>query len=353
MGTTVGLINTYSTLNIGDSAIYSALAAMAPDAQVVAKFRDQTLQNTPGVQVVTDLKHCDAYISVGGDIFNNAREYLITKEFIRNLLQLAASPHRKFVFGQSIPRSCHGMSFWALTFLMRRLAAVCVRDTESHRRLTKAGVKAILSFDSAFSLTVSEGAIAAAQQIFAALEVEPGQAALISLRAFDSMYKHDNAQFQGSIVNLCRQLAQRGHQPVLLLQSNAYHADNDFQVADSITQQVPGLKVFNPFATSGPLANWEVVMGALAIARLIIGVRYHTAVLSLACGRMPFNLYYSNKGRDLTERLGVPGCNLANFQPEAQLAEIEATSDRLFDHAALRQQVKGDFQTCYRKALCL
>jgi polysaccharide pyruvyl transferase WcaK-like protein len=356
MNSSIGLINTYSTLNIGDSAIYSALASMASDAQVFAHVQDAEPEYTPGLQILDRLPLCDVYISVGGDIFNNAREGLITKAFLKNLSQLTQSPRRTFLFGQSIPRSCHGLSFVALTFLLRRLAAVCVRDAESHKRLTQAGVPTILSYDTAFSLSVGTPAKEYIHSVLAALDIQPDTAALISLRAFDSMYAHDNQQFQQNLIALCRNLHRRGYQPVLLIQSQAYGADNDLAVAEHIVQQVPGVKIFSPFLHQDDsvyprFANWELVMAALAICRLTIAVRYHTAVLSLASGRVPFNLYYSNKGRDLSQRLGIPGCSLDQFDPDETLEVIEKTADQVFDHAALRAQVTQDFQICYQKAI--
>ncbi|BCL34083.1 polysaccharide pyruvyl transferase family protein [Nostoc sp. MS1] len=346
MGLTIGLINAYSTLNIGDAAIYSALTALASEAKVVAKFQDTQPEYIPGLQIVPEVGRCDAYISVGGDIFNNAREGLITKAFIQNLLQLRRSPKKTFLFGQSIPRSCHGLSFQALAFCLRRLAAVCVRDEESHKRLTQAGVKAILSYDAAFSLAVSSPAQTQAQQIFQALEIQPESAALISLRAFDSMYSHDNQQFQQQLISLCRRLGERQYQPVLLIQSQAYGADNDLAVAKQISQEVPQLKIFNPFTVSSDLPKWELVMGALSIAPVIVAIRYHTAVLALAAGRVPFNLYYSNKGRDLSQRLGISGCSLDQFDVDVYIDAIAQTSQQTFDHTAIRTQVQHSFNQC-------
>ncbi|WP_413172282.1 polysaccharide pyruvyl transferase family protein [Anabaena azotica] len=351
MGLTVGLVNTYSTLNIGDAAIYSALTALASEAEVVAQFQDSKPEYIPGLHIVPKVRHCDAYISVGGDIFNNAREGLITKSFISNLRQLRRSPKHTFVFGQSIPRSCHGLSFQALTLCLRRLAAVCVRDVESHQRLTKAGIPAILSFDAAFALLVSEQAKEKAKQILHSLAIQPDSAALISLRTFDSMYRHDNQQFQQQFVALSRKCCQQGYQPVLLIQSQAYGADNDLAMAEEIKKQVPQIQIFNPFAVNSDLAKWELVMGALAICRLIVAVRYHTSVLALASGRVPFNLYYSNKGRDLTKRLHIPGCSLEKFNPDIHWDAIAATAATSFDHQAIRQQVKQDFQNCYNRVL--
>ncbi|QLE43824.1 hypothetical protein FD723_27550 [Nostoc sp. C052] len=349
MGLTIGLVNTYSTLNIGDAAIYSALTALASEAKVVAQFQDAQPEYIPGLQILPEIGHCDAYISVGGDIFNNAREGLITKAFIRNLLELKRSPRQTILFGQSIPRSCHGFSFEALACSLRRLAAVCVRDVESHKRLTQAGVKAILSFDTAFSLSVSSQGQAEAKQVFQALEIIPEKAALISLRAFDSMYSHDNQQFQRQLVNLCRQLLERQYQPVLLIQSQAYGADNDLAVAEEIFQQVPQLKIFNPFTVSSDLAKWELVMGALSISAVIVAIRYHTAVLALASGKIPFNLYYSNKGRDLSQRLGIPGCSLEQFDVDAYIDAIARTSEQTFDHAAIRTRVQQNFNQCLQQ----
>ncbi|MBU7583565.1 MAG: polysaccharide pyruvyl transferase family protein [Nostoc sp. TH1S01] len=348
MGLTIGLVNTYSTLNIGDAAIYSALTALASEAKVVAQFQDAQPNYIPGLQILPEIGKCDAYISVGGDIFNNAREGLITKAFIRNLLQLRRSPGQTFLFGQSIPRSCHGLSFQALTFCLRRLAAVCVRDAESHKRLTQAGVNAILSFDAAFSLSVSEQAKATAKNVLQALDIQPESAALISLRAFDSMYSHNNQKFQQQIVTLSRNLYKQGYQPVLLIQSQAYGADNDLAVAEQIAVQAPELKIFNPFAVTHKQSHWQLVMGVLAICRLIVAVRYHTAVLALASGKVPFNLYYSNKGKDLTQRLGIPGCSLDKFDPDKYIDAIARTSEQTFDHDAIRTQVKQAFNQCWQ-----
>ncbi len=349
MGKTIGLINTYSTLNIGDAAIYSALAAMAPDARIIAQVQDQVPAYVPRVELVSKLPRCDGYISVGGDIFNNAREGLITRTFIQNLIQLRRSQRQTILFGQSIPRSCHGISFKALTFCLRRLAAVCVRDAESHRRLTQAGVPALLSFDAAFALELQDAAITAAQDLFTNLDLEPKQTALISLRAFDSMYGYDNGQFQTQLIHLSQWLVQQGYQPVLLIQSQAYGADNDLAVAAAITAQFPQIKVLNPFSVNTGLAHWELVMAALHICGLIVAIRYHTAVLALASGRVPFNLYYSNKGRDLSQRLGIPGCGLEQFQGNAVLEGILPTGAQIFDHVGLRAQVKQAFHQCLQQ----
>lgn len=344
-----GFVNAYSTQNIGDAAIYSALATLSPQT-VVAAFADVTPEDIPQVQVQPTLPTCDVYISVGGDIFNNARESLVTKAFLQNLGQLYRHSAATFLFGQSIPRSCHGLSFFLLTQALKRLAAVAVRDAQSHERLTQAGVVAKLSYDAAFALEVSEAGKATAQSLMQSQNLDPGRVALISLRTFNSaMYGSGGQRFIQQMVELCQELQTRGHQPVLLLQSQI-PADLDLAVATQICSQVPGVAIFDPFLPSRSLPNWQIVMGALAISHLIIGVRYHTSVLALACGRIPFNLYYSNKGQDLTQRLGIPGCLIADFQPYSSIETIEKTSLLDFDHQSIRQIVQNDFQDCFVKA---
>lgn len=351
MAIRIGLINTYSTLNIGDAAIYSALASMVEPAEAVAQVQDDEPLPVPGVSFPAKLGSCDALISVGGDIFNNGREWLITRNFLHNLKQLRNDPRHTVLFGQSIPRSCHGLSFQALALCLKRLAGVCVRDAESHRRLRQAGVDAVLSYDAAFALTLHPRAEAEASRLLRDAGIEPSRAALLSVRGFDRMYAHNPATFQDQLVELSQLLLERGLQPVVLIQSQAYGADNDLAVAQALTQRVPQLASFNPFQEGSGLAGWQLVMGALKVASLSVAVRYHTAVLALAAGRVPFNLHYSNKGRDLSERLGVVGCGLESFEPSSRLEAILASGQRHFNDGEIRRRVRQDLRHCLEPVL--
>lgn len=343
----VGLINTYSTLNLGDAAIYNALARLiGSDAEIVATVQDTQPNPVAGVSFRPTLGPCNLYVSVGGDIFNNSRQWLITRQFLRNLDELRRRPSRTILFGQSIPRSCHGLSLALLCRRLRRLAAVCVRDADSHRRLRDAGVAARLSYDTAFALTPEPGAATAAQGILRSAGVDAEQAALISVRAFDSMYAHDNDRFLRRMVELCRKLEAGGLRPVILVQSRAYAADNDLAVAAAIQAEVPDVAVFDPFVAQVGLEHWQLAMGALRSAAVVVGIRYHTTVLALAAGRLPYNLHYSNKGRDLSERLALPGCDLAGFDPAGELESILATAQRPFDPAPIRTHVRESFAVC-------
>jgi polysaccharide pyruvyl transferase WcaK-like protein len=303
-----GLINAYSTLNLGDAAIYSAFRKLLPLTELVACVQDDHPDPTLGVTFLSERpRHCEAYISVGGDIFNNSREWFVTKAFLQNLAELRHSPLQTFLFGQSIPRSCHGLSFMLLRQCLLKLAAVCVRDAESHRRLRQAGVSARLSYDIAFVLESSEAARQQALQMLQAQAIDPARAAMLSVRGFDSMYGHDNGRFVERMTELCRGLLQQGHTPVVLIQARAYGADN---------------------------------------VDVVIAVRFHTAVLALASGRVPYHLHYSNKGRDLCRRLELPGTDLGSFDPVADLPAILASRARSFDHGRLRDQVRSDFNWC-------
>lgn len=347
----IGLINTYSTLNLGDAAIYAGLRALMPEEEIEAHVRDAEPDPSLGIRYVDGRpRNCEAYVSVGGDIFNNARKRLVTKTFVRNLLELRRDPARTFLFGQSIPRSCRGMAFVLLSRAMKRLAAVCVRDEESHARLQAAGVNPMLSFDTAFILEASSESRNAAEAIYRSLGIDHQRAVVLSVRVFDAMYMHDNHQFIVNMVRLCQGVLARGRRPVILIQSRAYGADNDLEMARSIVQEMPAVAILDPFAAA-PLSAWQVAMGVLELAERVLAVRYHTAVLCLATGRIPYHLHYSNKGRDLCDRLGLPGCDLGRLEPERVLADLFSAPAGPFDHHSLREQVRRDFRRCRERTI--
>ncbi len=343
----IGLINAYSTLNLGDAAIYSAFRKLLPGVELVGCVQDDRPDPTLGVTFLSDRpRNCDAYISVGGDIFNNSREWFVTKAFLMNLAELRHSPRHTFLFGQSIPRSCHGFSFFLLQRYFKRLAAVCVRDADSYQRLCAAGVTARLSYDIAFVLESSPLAEAMARQCLEHLAIDPAQAAVLSVRGFDSMYDHDNDAFVSRMVQLSIELTGAGLRPVVLIQSGAYGSDNDLEVADAIQARAPATAILNPFVDTPDVPSWQIAMALFALVDIVIAVRFHTAVLSLAAGRVPYHLHYSNKGRDLCRRLDLPGCDLARLDPPLVLPAILATRGRLFAHEPVREQVRRDFQWC-------
>ncbi len=346
----IGLINAYSTLNLGDAAIYSALASLLSGHELVARVRDPDPDPRLGVHFGSHRpRHCSAYVSVGGDIFNNAREWLLTKAFLLNLAELVRHPSRTILFGQSIPRSCHGLSFLALRQCLLALPAVCVRDAQSHQRLRQAGVDARLSFDTAFALECSDAARAEAAALYRSKQLQPDAVAILSVRAFDAMYRHDTASFIQRMAMLCERLVDAGLTPVVLIQSRAYGSDNDLSVAEALRQLVPHLAILDPFQVKSSLPCWAMAMGVLALARHVIAVRYHTAVLALASGVVPYHLHYSNKGRDLCERLQLPGEDLGAFDPARTAQVILSSPPTTFDHQGLRQRVRLDFQHCLEK----
>ncbi|MBW4531392.1 MAG: polysaccharide pyruvyl transferase family protein [Aphanothece saxicola GSE-SYN-MK-01-06B] len=343
----IGLINAYSTLNLGDAAIYSAFRKLLPDVELVGCVQDEHPDATLGVTFLPERpRNCAVYVSVGGDIFNNSREWFVTKAFLKNLAELRHSPKHTILFGQSIPRSCHGLSFLLLQRYFKRLAAVCVRDAESFERLCAAGVQARLSYDIAFVLENSPLAEATARQCLDRLGIDPSQAAVLSVRGFDSMYGHDNGAFVAKISQLSVELTGAGLRPIVLIQSGAYGSDNDLEVAAAIQQRAPGTAILNPFVTDAAVPSWQLAMALFALVDSVIAVRFHTAVLALAAGRVPYHLHYSNKGRDLCRRLDLPGCDLASLDPSSALEAILANRGRPFDHRPVREQVRSDFQWC-------
>ena len=343
----IGLINTYSTLNLGDAAIYSAFRHLLAEEEILACVPDQQPDRNLGITFLCQPpRHCQSYVSVGGDIFNNSREWLFTRAFLRNIKELQLAPSRTILFGQSIPRSCHGTSFFLLRQSLEKLAAVCVRDADSQSRLRRAGVQSRLSFDAAFVLQANEIANEYVEQRFRTQGIKPSSAAAVSVRMFDSHYLHSNQRFLETMTVLCKSLATEGRIPVVMIQSKAYGADNDLEIARTLQQRVPSTTIFDPFMDGAPVPSWQVAMAVFSMVDLIVAVRFHTAVLALAAGRVPYHIHYSNKGRDLCQRLGLPGCDLNRFNPETAMPSIIATRHHQFDHRQLRSRVSDDFHWC-------
>lgn len=148
------------------------------------------------------------------------------------------------------------------------------------------------------------------------------------------------------MAQLSVELYAAGLRPVILIQSGAYGSDNDLEVAAAIQARAPGTAVLNPFVEQPEVPSWQLAMALFSLVDIVIAVRFHTAVLSLAAGRVPYHLHYSNKGRDLCRRLDLPGCDLASLDPPSTLPAILATRGRLFAHEPVREQVRRDFQWC-------
>ncbi len=344
----ISLINAYSTRNVGDAAIYHALATLSESpVPLQCSLPEPKPLYVPGVEFHTGSKRkSDLYVSVGGDIFNNARPGTITRNFIGNLRTLGSAPaSRTILFGQSIPRSCRGASFRLLARRLRKLASVTVRDVESYQRLRLAGVAARLSYDAAFIIKPNDWGRQSALALLGKHSIEPDKAAVVSLRSFDSMYPIDNHQLLEKITRLCSLLTQRGLVPVVLMQSEAYGADNDHAMLQELQRTVPQLQSINPFAPSIGAHPWETAIGLLEVASIAVAVRYHTAIFRTLSGRCPYNLYYSNKGEDLVQRLGMPGKSIEDFDPDRHIGDVMASARRSFDIFSVRNQLSKDFQT--------
>ncbi len=344
----VNLINIYSTRNIGDAAILSALAVMSPDGQASGRIPDARPWPVTGL-INSDV--CDQampFVSVGGDIFNNARPYFVTRRFMTNLAALVSDAPRTMLFGQSIPRSCKALSFRLLSRAMRRLSSVTVRDAESWRRLRSMGVNADLSYDTAFALPCASDGFERGAAILAGYGLDPERTALLSLRGFDSMYPGDEGDFIKRLAATADLLSRRGHQCAVVIQAEAGEGDSDVKLA-ALLNSHSSITIINPASDSaaGPVAN---LMAILAAANIVIAVRYHTAVLRLLSGRMPVVLSYSNKTRDLIDRLGLPGWDIDTFDPAEVAAAAERTAGRNYDPSVQARCVRDHFKAGLQKA---
>ncbi len=349
----LGLINVYSTSNIGDAAIYASFSYMAQAFDVYWPDNQTELKKHLAEAVLPMPKNAEmgVNLSVGGDIFNNGRERFITKTFINNLRQLLNSPNNTGLFGQSIPRSCHGLSFKLLSMTLKRLAAVTVRDVESHQRLTNAGVNAKLSYDAVLSLTPQHEWLETTRTSLMSSGHDPKKMALLSLRPFDKMYRYNTADCLKMLTKLCQQFEYYGYHPTVLHHAQVDPRDGDAQMIETLKQSITNLKVIDPFTSETGLLPWQYGFAATAIAELVVGIRYHTSIFRMAAGKMPYNLYYSNKGEDLCRRLKVPGCAISEFNPSVNIEKVLETADLTFDASHYAECVRQDFQTTLAAAV--
>jgi len=357
----IQLINVYSCNNVGDAAIYASLIDMAEGIKTCWPENQQDgLANNAKVGHVAmsynPYRSIDMQLSVGGDIFNNARPKLITRRFLENITQLRSQPQATALFGQSVPRSCQGLSFQLLSSSLKKIANVTVRDQESYDRLRQAGVDANLSYDAVFSQQVQRRWVESVAYHLRGV-INFSETAIISLRPFDNLYQYDSQRCLEKIVGLCQELKKQGYVPTIL-----HHAHVDGKDADAVMvaeiQKHCVVKVIDPLnidqSSSGlsrMITPWQFTMAAISMAALVVGIRYHTSVFRLAADKMPFNIYYSNKGQDLCDRLGVPGVSIQNFCPQQHIGQILDTAYQTFDSQTIRQQVRADFKRASKDAL--
>ena len=342
----LGLINAYSSRNLGDAAIMTAIANMAPSGHAVVALAEKRPLPLKRVGFRGALEDCEHFVSVGGDIFNNARPRLVTRSFLANVGELARHRRNAIVFGQTLPASCRGPSLALLASVLRRTRAVVVRDRESHRILRSRGVEAELSFDAAFALAPQVEDIRAAAAWLEAQGLMPTKLALLSVRPFDALYPQDSERFVARMARLAGMLADRGLQVGVLIQAAVGESDGDHEIAARIVAAEPRTRVVDCLADEGtahdPVGR---LMGVMALAEIVVAVRYHAAVLRLAAGRMPYHMPYSRKGADLTARLDLPGASVKALDPVAQIDDIVATAAMAFDPRPLEADVRARFHS--------
>lgn len=356
------LINVYSSNNIGDAAIYASMVQLAGGHKTFwPNYQTNIATNNARLGYLVDKylpeNKIDVNISVGGDIFNNARPSFFTRQFLNNLLQLSKEPSKSLVFGQSIPRSCRGIAFHLLAHSFSKLSSVYVRDRESYERLNKVGVNALLGYDVVFSQRPEPAWLDSTVEALSKV-VDFSEVALISLRPFDAMYQYNSDACVTKLIQLCKLIAQHGYMPTVMVHARVNGRDADMVLVDAIKAYCQ-IKVIDPFLVSENIADtqnvsvvpWQVGMAITALSALVIGIRYHSSVFRLASGKMPYNIFYSNKGEDLCKRLGVPGVSIQDFHPENHIADILATANKLFDNTQIARQVKEDFSKLIDRAI--
>lgn len=344
------LISTYSTRNLGDAAIMRAIAGLVPGGIAHVSLQEDHRLSVPNLRFAGhDRVAADVRISVGGDIFNNSRPSFITRNFLAKVAELGRAPRSTIAFGQTIPASCRGLAFGLLTHVLKMLPAVVVRDTESMAVLEEAGVSAELSWDVAFTTQTTVDAVWRAHMLLERAEIRADRAALISVRPFDAMYPANQAAFEAGLTALAQKLLARGHDVALLIQSDVAVWDEDRSTARRIAASDKRIRIIDCVGNGDDPDPVATLTALLEIANIAVGVRYHTTVLRLAAGRQPFNLYYSRKGRDLQNRLGITGCHVDDVSASDIVSAVEATAGRTFDARPLQRDIQDRFRAALAK----
>ncbi|MFV0368732.1 MAG: polysaccharide pyruvyl transferase family protein [Hyphomicrobiaceae bacterium] len=346
--THTALINAYSTRNLGDAAILRSIIGLVPGGRADAVIAEAEPLPIPGLTLVRSHRAPGPRISVGGDIFNNARPWFVTRNFALNIAKLREHPNRTISFGQTIPESCRGIALKWLVLALKALPAVITRDFESYSLLRQHGVQAQLSWDVAFVTKTDTAANARARMLYEEQGLEPERTAVISVRPFDRMYPHDQIRMQSQLLTLATTLLNRGHQVALLLQSDVSTADSDRLVLEEIRRVAPRLAVLDFMAKREDTDPVATFTSALGMAHIAVAVRYHTSILRLASGRQPYNLYYSRKGVDLQNRLNLSGTSLSHFDAETAIKAIEATAEKPFDAGFIQRDISDRFASALR-----
>ena len=263
---------------------------------------------------------------------------------------LARAPSQTVGFGQTIPASCQGLSFLMLSQVLKRVASVTVRDTESYALLKSAGVDVGLSWDVAFVTDATIESVARAHTLLDRSGLVPERTVLFSVRPFDAMYPADQHALERTLAQLSKSLLDRGHQVGILIQSDVASWDEDRTSATRIARSDPRIRIVDCLQDREDPAPVATLTALLNLANIAVGVRYHTTVLRLASGRVPFNLYYSRKGGDLQRRLGLTGCPISDAAGKATVHALEATADSSFDPSFIRRDIQHHFAEALKKA---
>jgi polysaccharide pyruvyl transferase WcaK-like protein len=347
----IELKNVYSTRNLGDAAIYAALVSMAPDLQALCDLKEDQPTRVNGLICSTEHSSVIASVGVGGDIFNNSRPALITRKFLSLARELSGWAPSTFVFGQSLPPSCRGLALRYLARVFRQVSSVTVRDERSARQLRALGVNARLSFDTAFVLRPDAAHLEAARAMLEQKGLIADRTAVISLRGYSPHYHGGSGNTADMLIHLIQQLSARGHQPALLIQADCNEADTDWQLATIIQQAAPHVRILDPFdCPDDTLEPWQLLQAILAEVNIAVAVRYHTAVLRMAAGRVPYVLHYSNKGEDLCLRLRQPGTALTGGPAGIDMQALEQTAGATFNPSLLAADVRQHFASALQAA---
>jgi polysaccharide pyruvyl transferase WcaK-like protein len=344
----VNIINAWDLSNIGDQAILMALYGLINDKEIFMDFKHfHNYDFAEKLAIHNNYSdQSPVNISVGGDIFNNSRPYFITRRFLFNLHKLMLSPKSTFIFGQTIPSSCQFISYQLLKSCMQKISSVTVRDEISYKRLKSSGINVELSFDTAFAL---QGDLLYDKECDVHFtNLCAGKKSLVlSIRYFDGIYRFDNQTYIHKIANFLKKFSKKNYKIFIIIQSQENHSKNsDYAIAEKIKEINTEVEIIDLFNYKKPLIMTTTI---LALADVVIATRYHTAIFRLLAKKMPYLIYYSEKGSDLNKRLNIKGTHIENID-SIEPQEVIDFCQESFNPDPLSRHVKESFAFAYSKA---
>jgi polysaccharide pyruvyl transferase CsaB len=307
----------YGFNNLGDEAILSALVqqihAIEPDAKLVAlsgnpehtrgRLGIEAVHRMDPAAVYSAIKGADLFVSGGGSLLQDVTGPGSVPYYL-GLVWLAQRLGKPTMFlGQGVGPLNALASRWMVGQVAKKADALTVRDQASSALLVRCGAPADrvqVTADPVLAMDPVSGEVAAALRLRVGLEAGRPTIA-VAIRPWATWYERQLKSFSAV---LAQRAAEWGAQILLL----PFHRPDDEALIDELhhclitrpPSHAP--KVVTLVETLAP----EEMMGLLAGADLLVGMRLHALIMGAACAVPAIALVYDPKVSAFADLAGYP-----------------------------------------------